>query len=62
MVAMMFGYGEAGGGWPVWAVVLMWIGILAFLGVLTWVGYALMTSADRRSPQDRLGGGPGNRR
>jgi hypothetical protein len=27
---MMFGYGGAGGGWPVWAVALMWIGMLGF--------------------------------
>ena len=48
---MMFGYGGAGGGWPVWAVALMWIGMLAFLGVLIWVGYTLMTNATRRSGQ-----------
>jgi len=40
---MMLGYGGAGGGWPVWAVALMWIGTLAFLGVLIWIGYILMT-------------------
>jgi hypothetical protein len=43
MAAMMLGYGGAGGGWPVWAVALMWIGMLAFLGVLIWIGYTLMT-------------------
>jgi uncharacterized membrane protein len=48
---MMFGYGGAGG-WPVWAVALMWIGMLAFLGVLIWVGYALMTGTPRRSRQE----------
>jgi len=48
---MMFGYGGAGGGWPVWAVALMWIGMLAFLGVLIWVGYTLMT----RQHQQRRG-------
>jgi hypothetical protein len=42
-----------GGGWPVWAVALMWIGMLAFLGVLIWIGYALMTNATRRSHQQR---------
>jgi uncharacterized membrane protein len=47
----MFGYGGAGGGWPIWAVVLMWIGMLAFLGVLIWVGYILMTNATRRVSQ-----------
>ena len=52
---MMFGYGGMGGGWPVWAVALMWIGMLAFLGVLIWVGYALMTNATRRSHQERRG-------
>lgn len=52
---MMFGYGGAGG-WPVWAVALMWIGMLAFLGVLIWVGYALMTSASRSSRQERREG------
>ena len=52
---MMFGYGGAGG-WPVWAVALMWIGMLAFLGVLIWVGYTLMTNATRRSGQQRRDG------
>ena len=52
---MMSGYGGMGG-WPVWAVALMWIGMLAFLGVLIWVGYALMTNATRRSHQPRRGG------
>jgi len=47
---MMFGYGGAGGGWPVWAIALMWIGMLAFLGVLIWVG-TLMT----RQHQQRRG-------
>jgi uncharacterized membrane protein len=54
----MFGYGGTGGGWPVWAVALMWIGMLAFLGVLIWAGYALMTNATRRSrwqPPDSRG-------
>jgi uncharacterized membrane protein len=51
MAAMMFGYGGAGGGWPVWAVALMWIGMLAFLGVLIWIGYTLMT----RQHQQRRG-------
>jgi uncharacterized membrane protein len=48
---MMFGYG---GGWPVWAMALMWAGTLAVLGVLIWGGYALMASAAHRSRQDRL--------
>jgi len=48
---MMFGYGGAGGGWPVWAVALMGIGMLAFLGVLIWVGSTLMT----RQHQQRRG-------
>jgi uncharacterized membrane protein len=52
---MMFGYGGAGGGWPVWAVVLVWIGMLAFLGVLIWVGYTLMTNASRGSREQRRG-------
>jgi len=52
---MMFGYGGAGGGWPVWAVALMWIGMLAFLGVLIWVGYTLMTNASRGSHEQRRG-------
>jgi len=52
---MMFGYGGTGGGWPVWAVALMWIGMLAFLGVLIWVGYTLMTNATRGSHQQRRG-------
>ena len=47
---MMFGYGGTGG-WPGWAVALMWIGMRAFLGVLIWVGYTLMTNATRRSGQ-----------
>lgn len=51
---MMFGYGGAGG-WPVWAVALMWIGMFAFLGVLIWVGYILMTNATRRPHQQRRG-------
>jgi uncharacterized membrane protein len=55
MAAMMFGYGGTGGGWPIWAVALMWVGMLAFLGVLIWVGYTLMTSATRRSRQHRRG-------
>jgi uncharacterized membrane protein len=55
MAAMMFGYGGTGGGWPVWAVALMWIGMLAFLGVLIWVGYTLMTNATRGSHQQRRG-------
>jgi uncharacterized membrane protein len=46
---MMFGYG--GGGWPVWAVALMWAGMLVVLGVLTWGGYTLMTSGARRPHQ-----------
>jgi uncharacterized membrane protein len=54
MTAMMFGYGGAGG-WPVWAVALMWIGMFAFLGVLIWVGYILMTNATRRPHQQRRG-------
>jgi uncharacterized membrane protein len=53
MTAMMFGYGGMGGGWPVWAVALMWIGVLAFLGALIWIGYALMTNATRGSRQER---------
>jgi hypothetical protein len=56
MTAMMFGYEGMGDGWPVWAVVLLWIGMLALLGVLIWVGYALMTNATRRSHQQRRGG------
>jgi uncharacterized membrane protein len=52
---MMFGYGGAGGGWPVWGIALMWIGMLAVLGVLIWVGYTLMTSASRGSRQQRRG-------
>jgi uncharacterized membrane protein len=56
MAAMMFGYGEAGGGWPVWAVALMWIGMLAFLGVLIWVGYTLMTNASWGSHEQRRNG------
>jgi len=56
MAAMMFGYEGAGGGWPVWAVALMWIGMLALLGVLVWVGYTLMTNASRDSHQQRRGG------
>ena len=52
---MMFGYGGAGGGWPVWAVALMWIGMLAILGVLIWVGYTLMTNASRGSHEQRRG-------
>jgi uncharacterized membrane protein len=50
---MMFGYGGAGGGWPVWAVALMWIGMLAFLGVLIWIGYALMTRQHQQRRGDR---------
>jgi hypothetical protein len=50
----MFGYGGAGG-WPAWAVALMWIGMFAFLGVLIWVGYILMTNATRRPHQQRRG-------
>jgi hypothetical protein len=46
---MMFGYGGTGG-WPIWAVALMWIGMLTFLGVLIWVGYTLMTSANPQVP------------
>jgi uncharacterized membrane protein len=53
MAAMMFGYGGAGSGWPVWAVALMWIGMLAFLGVLIWAGYILMTSVSRESRKQR---------
>jgi uncharacterized membrane protein len=54
----MFGYGGAGGGWPVWAVALMWIGMLAFLGVLIWIGYTLMTRQRRgdRGAQERGSG------
>jgi uncharacterized membrane protein len=55
MAAMMFGYGGTGGGWPIWAVALMWVGMLAFLGVLIWVGYILMTSATRGSRQQHRG-------
>ena len=55
---MMFGYGGTGGGWPVWAVALTWIGMLVLLGVLIWVGYTLMTNAGRRPRPDR-GAGPG---
>ena len=49
---MMVGYG--GGGWPVWAMALMWAGMLVVLGVLIWGGYSLITSAARRARQDRL--------
>ncbi len=58
MAAMMSWYGGAGGGWPVWAVALMWIGMLAFLGVLIWIGYTLMTRQRRgdRGAQERRGG------
>ena len=49
----MFGYGGAGGGWPVWAVALMWIGMLAFLGVLIWIGYTLMTRQHQQRRDDR---------
>ena len=59
---MMFGYGGMGGGWPVWAVALMWIGMLAFLGVRIWVGYTLMTNATRRSDQQRRDGGGAHER
>jgi uncharacterized membrane protein len=52
---MMFGYGGAGGGWPVWAVALMWIGMLAFSGVLIWVGYSLMTNNSRGYRKRRRG-------
>jgi uncharacterized membrane protein len=52
---MMFGYGGISGGWPVWAVALMWIGMLALLGVLIWTGYTLMTNATRGSHQQRHG-------
>jgi uncharacterized membrane protein len=45
-------HGGAGGGWPVWAVALMWIGMLAFLGVLIWIGCTLMT---RQHQQHRSG-------
>jgi uncharacterized membrane protein len=55
----MFGYGGAGGGWPVWAVALMWIGMLAFVGVLIWIGYALTT---RQHQQRRGDGGAQERR
>jgi hypothetical protein len=48
---MMFRYGEAGGGWPAWAVALMWIGMLAFSGVLIWVGYTLMTRGRPAGPR-----------
>jgi uncharacterized membrane protein len=54
----MFGYGGTGGGWPVWAVALMWIGMLVLLGVLIWVGYTLMTNTSRR-PRAARGAGPG---
>jgi uncharacterized membrane protein len=53
---MMFGYGGGGGGWPIWAVALMWIGMLALLGVLIWAGYTLMTNASRGSRQQGNGG------
>jgi len=52
---MMSGYGGAGGGWPVWAVALMWIGMLAFLGVLIWGGYTLMTRASHGSRKQLRG-------
>jgi uncharacterized membrane protein len=61
MAAMMSWYGGAGGGWPVWAVALMWIGMLAFLGVLIWIGYTMMTRQHQqrrgdRGTQERCGG------
>jgi uncharacterized membrane protein len=49
---MMSGYG--GGGWPVWAMVLMWAGTLVVLGVLIWGGHTVMASAAHRARQDRL--------
>jgi hypothetical protein len=53
IIAMMFGYGGMGGGWPVWAAALMWIGMLAFLGVLIWIGYTLMTRQHQQRRGDR---------
>jgi uncharacterized membrane protein len=50
---MMPWYGGAGGGWPVWAVALMWIGMLVFLGVLIWIGYTLMTRQHQQRRGDR---------
>jgi uncharacterized membrane protein len=47
---VMIGYG--GGGWPVWAMALMWAGTLAVLGLLIWGGYALMTRACHGPRQD----------
>jgi putative membrane protein len=43
---MMFWYG---GGWPVWAGILMWVVMLVFWGLLLWGGYMLITNATRRS-------------
>jgi uncharacterized membrane protein len=51
MVVMMSGYG--GGGWPVWAIALMWVGMAVLLGVLIWGGYALITGAARTPGRKR---------
>jgi hypothetical protein len=40
---------QAGSGWPVWGLALMWIGMLAFLAFLIWAAYALITSTSRRA-------------
>jgi uncharacterized membrane protein len=48
---MMFGYGA--GGWPVWAMALMWAGLLVVLGILIWGGYRLLAGTLRRPHQDR---------
>ena len=50
---MMFGYGGISGGWPVWAVALMWIGMPAVVGVLIWAGYTLRTTSSRESNRQR---------
>jgi putative membrane protein len=46
---MMFGYGYGhGGGWPVWAAGLTWLGMIAVAGLVIWAVYAAVSGASRR--------------
>jgi uncharacterized membrane protein len=50
-LAMMYGFGH-GGGWPIWADALMWLGMIILLGLLVWAVSVVVTSVTRRPGAD----------
>jgi putative membrane protein len=46
---MMYGYGH-GGGWPIWAAALTWLGMIVVAGLVVWALYLAFASVSRRTP------------